>query len=287
MKKITLISAFLFIAYAVLGHAAERSVDQKTVPKISVQLWSVKDALAQDFKGTIKQLAEMGFQGVELAGDFGEFADDPVGLAEFLKSHGLEISGAHEGFDDLSEEKFDDIMTFYAKAGVPSVIVPWDERAFKPQTIWQTIADLNRLLPKVEEYGLNFGYHNHGQEFAAYREGSLWDHIAYSTPDSFVLQLDVGWANSVGADPVHYVRKYPGRTLTTHYKAQLASDQKDRVALIGQDAIDWPALIKANIEVGGTQWIVLEQEEYPNDLTPLQAVKASKLGLDEFLKEYL
>jgi sugar phosphate isomerase/epimerase len=84
-------------------------------------------------------------------------------------------------------------------------------------------------------------------------------------------------------DPVEYVRRYPGRTLTTHYKVRLPEGTKGKLPIIGQDTIDWPALIQANIEVGGTRWLVVEQEEYPNDLTPMQAVEMSKKGLDTYL----
>ena len=55
--------------------------------------------------------------------------------------------------------------------------------------------------------------------------------------------------------------------------------------IIGQDSFDWAELIKANIEHGGTEWIVIEQEEYPDGMTPLQAVKASKQGLDNIIKQ--
>ncbi|HOY23069.1 MAG TPA: sugar phosphate isomerase/epimerase, partial [Cellvibrio sp.] len=56
-----------------------------TQPKLSVQLWSVKDAVSADFEGTLKQLKAYGFQGVEFAGNFGKYGDDPQGLKDFLK----------------------------------------------------------------------------------------------------------------------------------------------------------------------------------------------------------
>jgi sugar phosphate isomerase/epimerase len=95
----------------------------------------------------------------------------------------------------------------------------------------------------------------------------------------------VGWTTFAGKDPVEYVRRYPGRTLTTHYKVRLPEGTVGKLPFIGQDTIDWPALIKANTEVGGTLWLVVEQEEYPNGLTPLQAVKVSKDGLDKYLSQ--
>ena len=60
-----------------------------TVPQLSVQLWSIKDAMTADFEGTLTKLAAMGFQGVEFAGIFGRFEQNPEGLKVFLKSLGL------------------------------------------------------------------------------------------------------------------------------------------------------------------------------------------------------
>jgi len=234
--------------------------------KLGVQLWSVKTELKADFKGTIKKIAALGFDGVELAGEYGEFADDPEGLAKFINSTGLEICGTH-------------------RAGVKAAMIAWDDRAFKPETIWQTIADLNRLQPKLESYGIKFGYHNHAQEFGAYRDVTLWDHIARSTPDSLVMQLDVGWAHVADKVAADFVRKHPGRTYSTHYKAAENEADNGKLPIIGKDSADWAELILANQTVGATQWIILEQEEYPNGLGELEAVALSKQGLDKYLAQ--
>lgn len=265
--------------------SADKQSAPKPSPRISVQLWSVHKDIAKDFKGTVSALAAMGFDGIELAGDFGGFADDPEGLAAFVESKGLEISGAHVNYDALNDDNFEKTINFYKAAGVPMLLIPYDIRAGKSDTIEQTIADLNRLAPKVEAHGIRFGYHNHDFEFATYGDATFWDHIANSTSETFVLQMDVGWANFAGADPIEYVRKYPGRTLSTHYKGTLHPSAKDKLPILGQDSVNWAKLYNVNKEVGGTLWVVVEQEEYPNGLSPLEAVKLSKQGLDEALAQ--
>ncbi|GGZ96079.1 sugar phosphate isomerase [Arenicella chitinivorans] len=253
--------------------------------KVSIQLWSVKEELKVDFKGTIKALADMGFQGVEFANEFGEFANDPVGLVEFIRSQGLEISGAHTVFPTLEPDKIDATLAFYAAAEVPLVVIAWDDRAFDPTTVWQTIADLNRLYEPVTQAGFLFGYHNHAEEFAPYRgKTTLWDHIANSTPESLVMQLDAGWAKTAGINPESVVRQHPGRTFAIHYKASSPESAGQTRPIIGEDTINWAALIVANSEVGGTQWVVLEQEVYPDGLAPLDAIRLSKRALDGFLQ---
>ena len=110
------------------------------------------------------------------------------------------------------------------------------------------------------------------------------DYLAKNTSKDVILQQDVGWTTYAGKDPIDYVKRYPGRTLTTHYKVKLPKGTTGKLPIIGQDTIDWLALTKANIAVGGTQWLVVEQEEYPNGLTPLQAVAKSKNGLDKIIE---
>jgi hypothetical protein len=66
---------------------------------------------------------------------------------------------------------------------------------------------------------------------------------------------------------------------------RLPEGTQGKLPIIGKDTIDWLNLSKTNIAVGGTLWFVVEQEEYPNGLTPLQAVEQSKIGLDKVLKD--
>lgn len=256
------------------------------LPQVSVQLWSVKDDVKHDFKGTLEALAAMGFDGVEFAGEFGEFADNPAGLKDFLDKINLKVSGAHLHFDRLNPENFDDTVAFYRAIGCDTLIEAMDKRAWDPEGVHQVVNELNRLAAKLAPHDIAIGYHNHAQEFGDFQGSTYWDIIAQSTSASVVLQLDVGWATYAGKDPVEYVRRYPGRVLTTHYKIRTPESGKNITPIIGQDTIDWTALLAANIEVGGTQWLVVEQEEYPNGMTPMQAVKASKEGLDKYLANH-
>jgi len=256
-----------------------------TQPKTSVQLWSVKDDVKADFKGTMVKLADMGFEGVEFAGDFGPFAEDGAALKAFLNSLGLQGSGAHIGFDALNDENFDKTVAFYQALGVDMLIVPWDERAWHPEGVKTLVKELNIIAKKLAPHGIKAGYHNHDQEFNDYKGATYWDYIAKNTGREVVLQLDVGWTNYASKDPIEYVKRYPNRTITTHYKIRTPKGSTDLSPIIGEDSFDWLALSKTNQTVGGTLWFVVEQEEYPNGLTPLQAVNKSKKGLDKLLKK--
>lgn len=280
--KQVLISSIVSILLLLNG-CANRTEPSYT-PKVSVQLWSVKDAVKSDFEGTLNKLADMGFSGVEFAGEFGKYQEDPTALKSFLDGIGLQVSGAHIPFEKLNSENFSATTRFYRALGCDTLIIPFDKRAFDDDQVDNLIADLNRLSTQLAPLGMKIGYHNHAQEFGVHKNSTFWDYIAKNTNENVVMQQDVGWTTYAGKDPIEYVKRYPGRTLTTHYKVELPEGTQGKLPLIGQDTIDWANLIDANIKVGGTKWLVVEQEAYPNGLTPLEAVKVSKNGLDSFLE---
>ncbi|WP_041522262.1 sugar phosphate isomerase/epimerase family protein [Gilvimarinus agarilyticus] len=272
-----------FLAYCLLTATALTGTANAAEPELSVQLWSVKDDLTEDFKGTLEALADMGFDGVEFAGNFGPYADDPAGLKEYLASIGLEASGAHLGFDQLADDKLYQTAAFYLALGAEYLVVPWDDRAFSADGVEAVVADLNAAASKLAPYGLMTGYHNHAQELAPYQGTTYWDYIAANTDDRVIMQLDAGWATVAGKDAAVYIRKYPGRTLATHIKAGLPEGTTGKKTILGQDVADWAAVVTAAREVGGTEWLVVEQEEYPEGMSPLESVEASVNGLREIM----
>ena len=281
---------FVLICASLLISCTSIPTPSPKAPKVSVQLHSVRHAVSADFKNTLKQIADMGFEGVEFAGRYGPFNNDAKGLKSFLAEIGLETSGAHIPLSQLLGENSEQKLTFLQGIGAQLIVIPFDKRANNPDKIDELITDLVLANEKVNRYGMLLGYHNHSQEFEAYGTDTYWDYIAKNTPNNFVLQLDVGWANFANQNPIEYVKRYPLRTVTTHlkirtYKGRPSKVDADKHVIIGQDAFDWTALVEANMEYGGTKWLVVEQEEYPKPLTPLESVNASLNGLNKALKD--
>jgi sugar phosphate isomerase/epimerase len=285
MKLSTTIKAITMAALASVSISTFAADVAPTSPQLSVQLWSIKDDVAKDFEGTLKKLKAMGFQGVEFAGNFGAYANDPKGLKAFLEKTGLKASGAHVHFDKLSPENFDATVAFYKAIDCKYLIIPMDERAFTPEGAKAVAADLEAVQKKLAPHGMHTGYHNHKPEMLGEKGKTPWDVIGKNTEQAVILQQDVGWTEVAGKDPVEFVKAYPGRTITTHYKASAPEKGNKEHPIIGQDTTDWKALINANRTVGGTLWLVVEQESYPEGLTPLQSVEASLKGLQKIIAE--
>lgn len=276
------------IAMAVITSvsASAFAADSKpTDPQLSVQLWSIKDDVSADFEGTLKKLAAMGFQGVEFAGNFGTYANDAKGLKAFLDKTGLKASGAHVHFDKLTPETIDATIAFYKAIDCKYLIIPMDKRAFTNEGAKEVAADLKKVQEKLAAHGMHTGYHNHKPEMLGEMGNTPWDVIGKNSGSDVILQQDVGWTEVAGKNPVDFVKAYPGRTITTHYKASAPEPGNPEHPIIGQDTTDWKALIEANRTVGGTLWLVVEQESYPKDMTPMQSVEASLKGLQKIIAD--
>lgn len=256
-----------------------------TSPQLSVQLWSVKDDVAKDFEGTLKKLKAMGFHGVEFAGNFGAYANDPKGLKAFLDKTGLKASAAHVPFEKLNAENFDATVAFYKAIDCKYLIIPMDMRAFTTDGAKEVAADLAAIQTKLTPHGMHTGYHNHEGEMLGKMGETPWDVIGTNTTQEVVLQQDVGWTEVAGKDPIAFIKAYPGRTITTHYKASAPKPGNTEHPIIGQDTTDWKALIEANKTYGGTLWLVVEQESYPEGMTPMQSVEASLKGLQKVISD--
>lgn len=277
-----LINAIASILVILALQSLPVSANSSEPAKVSVQLWSVKDALKADFDATITALADMGFQGLEFAGDFGPYKNNPRALKNKLASLDLVASSAHIGFDALTETNLMATLLFYKTLGVTTLFVPWDERAWDPKGVMSLTKQLTELNELAQKYEMQIGFHNHNKEFEQYKNATYWDSIASNTPSNLPLQLDIGWVHYAGKEPLHFIKKYAGRTYATHLKVR--THENDGLSpIFGENNYPWQKIIQSLLTDGGTKWLVIEQEEYPTGLTPLQSVAKSKANLDKIL----
>ena len=269
-------------AVALLGMSAACAQLTPAMPRVGLQLWSVKGEVKQDFEGTLAKVAKLGFQGVEFAGELGPYAGNAPGLKAFMDKTGLACAGAHTNFDALSPANFEATTAYYKTLGCRNLVIGMDKRAFEKEGAAQVAKELSALSAKLAPFGMRIGYHNHTEEMAGADGQTTWDLIAASTPPQTVLQQDVGWTTVAGKDPVALVKRYPGRTFSIHFKPKFAKGTSGSY-VIGQDKTDWAGLTRAVRSVGGTEWIIVEQEDYPNGQGQLESVAASMRGFQAVL----
>jgi sugar phosphate isomerase/epimerase len=260
--------------------SAWANVAKTAKPGIALQLYSVRDDCAKDFDRALEEVAKMGFEAVEFAG-YHAYADNPKGLRKRLDDLGLKVAGTHVGTDRLVGDALPKTVEFHKIIGCKYLIVPGDQRFTDPVKSKELAEIFNQAAKNLKKDGMYTGYHNHTREFDKDGEKSYWELFAERTTADVVLQQDVGWTTTAGADPVALIRKYPGRHQIIHCKPAVVGDKGK--AYIGQDSVKWTEIFKACEEVGGTQWYTVEQEVYPDGKSPMECTKISLAGLKKIL----
>lgn len=254
----------------------------KRVPpgQISMQLWTVRDDLNQDYDATLEYLAEIGYPRVELAlGYFGRTARE---LRRFLDRLGIHATSSHDGIspDDAAlETKISNAVTL----GQEYIVVPFLESDSLDQ--WKAWAErMNVEAEAARRAGLHYGYHNHAHEFTTDLGGGTtpWDVLTSELDPKLVhLEIDIYWAVTGGVgrgatDPVGFaidvIRDAPQRVLQYHVKDRhLDGDMAD----LGTGTIDFRRVFRAHRV---REYIV---ENDTPDVTPL---RTSQVGY-RYLKD--
>ncbi len=251
----------------------ERGSMAKGKIPIGVQLYSVRSVAEKDLSGTLAKVAQMGYEGVEFAGYYGHNAKD---IRKMLNDNGLVCCGTHTQMADLAEDKLAATLEFNKTLGNKYVIVPWlQPNEANPREAWLAYAKrFNELAEKLAPQGMKIGYHNHAHDFAPVGDTTGWDLLASNTRPDVIMQLDLGNAMSGGADPITYLRRYPGRTVTIHLKEFSATNKN---AMIGEGDVKWAEVFKLCRSIGGTRWYIIEEEK--DVYEPLEGIEISLKNL--------
>jgi sugar phosphate isomerase/epimerase len=235
---------------------------------LSVQLYTVRNALAEDFDGTLVQIAGFGYTQVEPF-QFVNFLD---GLRN-LGKHGLSAPTTHVGL--LSGDQ-DAIFAAAKELGIETVIDPHvpAERWQSEEDIKQIAAELSAAAEKAAGYGLKVGYHNHAFELESVIGGKHGlEILADNLAPEVGLEVDTYWAYAGGADVPALLRRLGDRVFALHVKDGDGSmDTKKQVAVGSGSLPVWDFLDAAPDALR-----VVELDDSSGDL--LEAVRDSRAYL--------
>ncbi len=226
---------------------------------VGLQLYTLRDDCAKDFKGTVQAVATMGYHGVELAGDGGLKAKEMKALLE--DTH-LQVAGSHAGLDDL-RNKLEEVAEFSLGIGNKRVICPYLPQEFQEKGA-AGYREAGKLLDeigaKLGEKGLSLSYHNHSFEFSGKDGNQFFLDVLLSSasPRNLKAEIDTYWIQHGGCDPVEYIKTYSGRIELLHIKDML-NDENKSFAEIGAGILNWDGIFKA-AEEAGVAWYLVEQD---------------------------
>jgi sugar phosphate isomerase/epimerase len=251
---------------------------------VGLELYSVRDALQKDLEGTVRAVAQMGYECVEFYAPYFEWTEDQTrNIRKLLDQLGILCFSTHNNDDYLTAKNISRTRDLNLILGSKYVVQAYSE----PKTGadgWRKLADeLNAAAEKLEPAGLKVGYHNHQLEFAAKDGQRPMEILAKNTKPSVMLQLDVGTCVEAGADPVAWIRANPGRIRSIHCKEWSPEPDKGYKVLLGEGVADWKGIFEAAEKVGGVEFYLVEQEgsRFPELETArrcLEAFRARHVG---------
>ena len=241
---------------------------------ISLQLYTLRDALQKSPLETLERVAQIGYQGIETGLD-----NSPEFMAK-ARELGLTITAAHVGLAALQSD-VDGIIAKCAAMDTHFAILSWvaeSERGSAEN--WQKLGRfLDEKGAQLHEGGITLCYHNHDFEFESFEGKYGLDWLLESaSPQYLQAELDTYWVQTGGASPVEYLKKYAGRVPLLHIKDMTPGGD---FAEIGVGILDWPAIFASAQAQGVTSYIV-EQDVCagdPFDSIALSMENLRKMGL--------
>ncbi len=255
------------------GKASAAKSDPKSFG-IGLQLYTIRDAMATDVRGSLKQVSDAGYKYVELANyaDGRFYGYEPAEFLKIVSDLGMEILSSHTQVEarGVTLDNARKMAEDHARLGVKYCIQPWvvEEARKTIDSYRKMAADWNIVGGIMKEHGIMFGYHNHNFEFDTV-EGRIpyFDvMLAELDKDLVTMEIDIFWTIKAGQDPVEIFRKYPGRFQLFHMKDMFTkeapfytTDGVDDFAPVGAGVIDFRSILAAR-EAAGMKYMIVEED---------------------------
>jgi sugar phosphate isomerase/epimerase len=249
-----------FLAFSATLPWALSARATKSIP-LGLELFSVRDELKKDPEGTVRAVAQMGFQGVEFYAPYFEWSESQTKrMRKLLDDLGIACFSTHNGSSYLDAENIIRARDMNLILGSKYVVMASADP--KPGLDgWKAVADsLNFAADRLESSGLKAGYHNHQREFTPMGNQRPIEILAKNTKPSIMLQLDVGTCLEAGSDPVAWIHANPGRIRSLHLKDWSPEPAKGYTVLFGEGVAEWKNIFEAAEGAGGVEYYLLEQE---------------------------
>ncbi|HWG21887.1 MAG TPA: TIM barrel protein [Terracidiphilus sp.] len=233
---------------------------------IGCQTWPVRDGIAKDFRGTLKELAAAGFQAVELCSPVGYADSGFAGLGKYsgpdlrgiLHDAGLTCISSHFSITELRKDQSARIA--WAKdLGLTQMLVPSLAGPHNPtmDDVKRAADEYNRMGERAAAAGIVQGLHNEDFELSKVNGQRTYD-LLFQLLDPRLVKFQFQVSTiSDGYDAADYFTRYPGRFISMHVQGWSAQTRK--IMPVGQDTLDWRKIFTA-ARTGGIQNYFVEMD---------------------------
>ncbi|MGZ3814380.1 MAG: sugar phosphate isomerase/epimerase family protein [Flavisolibacter sp.] len=253
--------------------------------RLAVQLYSIREAIEKDFKGSLKRLADIGIKNVEAA--FWPKNISVQTAADALKEFGLKVSSCH--IDIPTAGNISTLVNTARAYHCQNIIWhgwPEDKRYSTLEGTKELVKIYKESNRLAKDNGLHFGLHNHWWEYRNHVGGRLvYEILNEELDEDIFFETDIYWVKVAGQDPAHILNKLKNRIRFIHVKdgpavfnEKLISDNPDPMTPVGQGTLNIPAIVNACSE--NVQWMVIELDKSALDI--FDAIKQSVDYLSKF-----
>jgi sugar phosphate isomerase/epimerase len=232
----------------------------KNVP-VGLELFSVRNELGKDLKGTVTAVAKMGYQVVEFyAPYFSWTVDQTKDIRKLMDDLGIKCNSTHNGPNAFTGDGVAKAIELNKILGSKYIVMASAGRV-NGLDGWKGVAEtLTKGNEQFRAAGLRAGYHNHKPEFVATDGKRPMDVIAAGTPKDVMLQFDVGTCMEAEQDPIAWIDANPGRINSLHLKDWAPGEGKGYQVLFGEGVSPWKKIFDAAEKTGGVEYYLIEQE---------------------------
>lgn len=247
-----------------------------------LQLWSIRDDMAKDPTGVLKQLAAYGYKQIEsFEGGKGMFWG--MTNTEFKKQMddlGMKIVASHCDINTNFEKKAAEA----AEIGMKYLICPWLGPQKSIDDFKKAAEKFNKCGETCKKEGIMFAYHNHDYSFKPV-DGQVPQVVMMNETDPALVdfEMDIYWVVAAGEDPEKWFKENKNRFRLCHVKDRSKTpgpDNGKNSVDLGTGSIDFKKILKTAID-NGMKYFIVEQEAYPNG-TPMEAAKVDAAYMKKF-----
>lgn len=231
---------------------------------LGFQSWTIKDKLSADFPGTLKMMADMGYQNIEMCSPkgyeesgFGAFTKmKTADIRKTIEDAGMTCPSCHFGFAEFNDENIDDRIQFAKDMGMTQMICStfWLPKTATLSDYMVAADKLNKAAGKINKAGLQAGFHNHDFEFVKLDDKLVYDELLDRFDPNLVKLQFQTQVIVHGYKAADYFKKYPGRFISAHL-SDWSADKKEMP--VGQGIIDWKEFFAA-LKTGGVKNMFVE-----------------------------
>jgi sugar phosphate isomerase/epimerase len=245
-----------------------------TVP-IALQLYTIREALAKDFAGVMKKVAEIGYVGVEPIFDpsassgHGLPGTTTIEAAKLFQELGLEVPSAHTPLPVGKDHNR--VLDFMMALGCQRIISGKGPDSFETMDLVKQTCDLfNQAHAVAAQNGMKFGIHNHWWEFLQVEGRYVYQVMLGHLNPGVFFELDTYWIKTAGVDPANVVKEFGARAPLLHIKDGPAVRGEPHVA-VGDGVLDFSRIVQAG--EGAVEWLIVELDHCATDM--MEAVERS------------